>query len=135
MFDKLDTYKKEQERKPDDWWHEAWLKNFEGTGNVGTACRAVGISRQTAYTHKKQFPEFSCRWNEIVQGHVDDLEQCAADRAFNGSDTLLIFLLKSRRPETYRENIRHEVGFSKMNDDQLREFIQNRIRGIGGGNS
>ncbi len=44
---------------------------------------------------------------EALDQSVEDLEAEARRRAREGSDVLLIFLLKANRPEKYRE--RHEV--------------------------
>ena len=38
----------------------------------------------------------------------DSLEVEARRRAFAGSDTLLIFMLKAARPAKFRDNVHHE---------------------------
>lgn len=48
-----------------------------------------------------------------IEAGTDRLEDIARERAsrpLDGSDTLLIFLLKSRRPGKYRETTRHEIS-------------------------
>jgi hypothetical protein len=98
------------------------------TCNVGKACAAVGISRQTAYVWREERPEFAAAWDKALRVGVSALEDEAHRRAFEGtdepvfhqgaecgsvrkySDTLAIFLLKAHNPEKYRE--RHDVAHS-----------------------
>jgi hypothetical protein len=42
-------------------------------------------------------------WDAARESGTDLLEDCARRRAIERSDTLLIFLLKARRPHVYRE--------------------------------
>lgn len=97
----------------------------ENGGHVANACKAVKIGRRTAYEWRDDDPEFADRWDDIVETALDDLEQEAHRRAYEGvakpvfyqgaecgsiqeySDTLLMFILRAGRPEKYRE--RHEV--------------------------
>lgn len=92
------------------------------TCNVGRACAAVGISRQTAYNWREANDEFAREWERAVRVGVTALEDEAHRRAFEGadepvfhkgevcgtvrkySDTLAIFLLKAHAPDKYREN-------------------------------
>ena len=94
------------------------------TCNVGRACRAVGISRQTAYNWREADPDFALAWERAMKAGLLALEDEAHRRAFEGtdepvfykgdecgsvrkySDTLAIFLLKAHAPEKYRENTR-----------------------------
>ena len=97
------------------------------TCNVGKACVAVGISRQTAYVWRRDIPDFATAWEEAMKAGLLGLEDEAHRRAFDGvdepvfhqgqpcgtirkySDTLTIFLLKAHAPEKYRENSRMEL--------------------------
>ncbi len=97
------------------------------TCNVGRACAAVGISRMTAYTWRKDMPDFEAAWEDAMQAGLLALEDEAHRRAFEGtdepvfykgdecgsvrkySDTLAIFLLKAHAPDKYRENTRMEL--------------------------
>lgn len=97
----------------------------DNAGHVANACKAVKIGRTTAYEWRDEDPEFADRWDNIVEAALDDLEQEARRRAYEGvqkpifyrgaecgsiteySDSLLMFILKAGRPEKYRE--RHEV--------------------------
>lgn len=97
------------------------------TCNVGKACAAVDISRQTAYVWRRDIPDFATAWDEAMKAGLLGLEDEAHRRAFDGidepvfhqgqtcgtirkySDTLTIFLLKAHAPEKYRENSRMEL--------------------------
>lgn len=56
------------------------------TCNVGKACAAVGISRMTAYTWRKDMPDFADAWDEAMAAGVTALEDEAHRRAFEGVD-------------------------------------------------
>lgn len=127
MDDNTDIIKKEPETKAPHWWHERWLLAFEETGNVGRACKVCGISRQTAYKHRELFPDFAVKWDELREQHTDEIEQVAVERALSAkSDVMLIFLLKSRRPEVYRERtgidltmVKPPKPLEEMSDEEL----------------
>jgi hypothetical protein len=97
------------------------------TCNVGKACRAVDIARQTAYRWREEIPAFAEAWDKAMKVGLSALEDEAHRRAFEGidkpivhqgvvmdtckeySDTLAIFLLKSHAPDKYRDNVRQEI--------------------------
>lgn len=97
------------------------------TCNVGKACAAVGISRQTAYDWREDDPAFAERWKRAMRAGLTVLEDEMHRRAIDGtdepvyhqgeqcgtvrkySDTLAIFLAKAHDPEKYRENSRMEL--------------------------
>lgn len=60
------------------------------TGIVGRACKAVGISRETAYTWREEHPEFAARWDKALKVGVTALEDEAHRRAFEGCDKPLV---------------------------------------------
>jgi hypothetical protein len=100
MADKTDATPKKGEK--------LLLKLQEGE-SVASACRAQRISRATYYRWLKEDPTFAANAEDALEVGTDLLEDEAKRRAvgLNGSDTLLIFLLKARRPDKYRE--RHTV--------------------------
>ena len=91
------------------------------TSVVLLACRMAGVSRATVYRHRNRSARFARRWDDAVEDTVDVLEAEARRRAVSGvdrpvyyrgavvgsareySDNLLMFLLKTLRPEKYRE--------------------------------
>lgn len=60
------------------------------TGIVGKACKAVGISRETAYNWREEHSEFATRWDKALKVGVTALEDEAHRRAFEGCDKPLV---------------------------------------------
>ena len=92
-----------------DVWMPAFLATLRNTANVRWSCEHSGISRETAYKHRKADELFKAEWDSAMEDACDFLEAAAMKRAMTVSDTLLIFLLKAHRPEKYRETMRHEL--------------------------
>ena len=77
-------------------------------GLVNESAHVSGVGRATLYRWRDADPEFAAAWEESVDTGTEVLEKVAMKRAVDGSDTLLIFLLKSRRPEIYRDRAQFE---------------------------
>jgi hypothetical protein len=86
-----------------------FLGTFGSTGIVRVACHAAGISRTQAYRERQRNPRFAQAWDQAEEDSTEALEAEARRRAMSVSDTLLIFLLKARRPAVYRDNARLEL--------------------------
>lgn len=84
-------------------WKKRFLETLRETCNVRVACEKAGVGRATAYKARKHGKEFAKAWDEAIDDAVDGLEMLATKRAAEGSDSLLMFLLKAHRPEKYRE--------------------------------
>lgn len=100
----------------------------EFNGNVSKALESAKLSRSAAYDWKNEDEDFSSAWEDIVEATTERLESEAWRRAHNGvergvyyqgervatereySDSLLMFTLKARKPEKYRDNVKHELG-------------------------
>ncbi len=85
-------------------WQKAFLAALENTGSVTAAAEAGKISRVQVYHTKKVDIEFARQWDEALDMAADTLEDEARLRAFNGSDVLLMFMLKGTRPQKWRES-------------------------------
>lgn len=103
--------------------------------------QTIGISRQTAYDWRAADPKFAEAWEVAVELGTDSLEDEAIRRARVGtdkpvyqggelvghvrefSDTLMIFMLKARRPGKYREdrNFKGEITITlgKLIDESI----------------
>lgn len=90
-------------------WSARFLEVFRSTCNVRLSADAAGIDRDTAYRRRARDPRFAARWAQAEQDGIDVLEAEARRRALTTSDTLLLFLLKTHRPEKYREFIRIDM--------------------------
>ncbi|HEX8941686.1 MAG TPA: hypothetical protein VF785_01035 [Gemmatimonadaceae bacterium] len=82
---------------------ERALSKFMEIGTVKGACAAAGVPRRTWYNWMESDESFAALVVDASEHVSDELEGEAIARAKNGSDTLLMFLLKARRPAVYRE--------------------------------
>lgn len=90
-------------------WKALFLEALRNSGNVRAACQAAGIDRSTAYKCRERSKQFREQWDEALEDACDFLEAVAWQRAQAGSDRLLEFLLKSFRPQKYKETVRQEL--------------------------
>lgn len=90
-------------RRPD--WATRFIDVFAATGNVRLAAGAAGVSRDAPYKRAQANTAFAAEWLRAREDAVDMLEAEARRRALNASDSLLMFLLKSERPERFRERV------------------------------
>lgn len=90
---------------------------------ISQACRTANLPRSTVYHRRTLQPTFAEAWDDAEDEGSDVMEQEAFRRAVHGvdkpithqgiitdtvkeySDTLLIFLLKGRKPNKFRERI------------------------------
>lgn len=97
-------------------------------GLVATAAESCNLSRTALYAWKNDDDDFSEAWDQIVDITTETLEKEAWRRAHDGvpkdvfyqgekiatetnySDQLLMFVLRGRKPETYRDNSKVELG-------------------------
>lgn len=84
---------------------EAFLEALSECGSVSDACKKAEVGRTSAYRLRNSDEAFAAQWDEAFSKGADALEDEAHRRALDGSDTLLIFLLKGRKPERYRERV------------------------------
>jgi hypothetical protein len=105
-------------------WHAEFLKVLQLDGRVYRACEVAGVSRVTAYEHKKQFADFSHAWDAVVDRFLDNAEAELYRRAVMGweepvyqggeevgtvrkhSDKCLEMLLKGRRRDVYGDQVK-----------------------------
>lgn len=91
-------------------WEPAFLAALAQVGVVTQAAQIAGIGRQHVYEHRRKHPDFAAAWRNARREAADNLEVEARRRAlFEGSDTLLIFLLKAARPKKFRDNWKAEM--------------------------
>lgn len=94
-------------------WRKAFLEAFRITGIITTAAKAVGVSRAAVEQASRRDPEFKTAMQAAAEEAADNLEAVAIGRATaskSPSDLLLMFMLKSRRPEKFRDNYRMEMS-------------------------
>lgn len=107
----------------------AFLDRFKVVGNITRVCREIKLNRRTVYLWQETDDTFAAEFRQAEIEATETLEAEAHRRAVEGlrrlkfdkgvavldpatgepyteleySDTLLIFLLKARAPEKYRE--------------------------------
>lgn len=105
---------------------KAFLAAFAQCGNISHACRLADCSRTLVYKWLNEEPDFKAQFDEADTSATEALEKEAYRRACEGtlrpiyqggrkvgtirefSDTLLIFLLKGRKPHMYRDYLKTE---------------------------
>jgi glutamate synthase domain-containing protein 1 len=107
--------KKNGQQLSTEAWREVFLHSFKECGNIRKASEDAGITRQAVYYAHKRDPAFRVLYDEAREESIERLEEVARKRAKDSSDNLLIFLLKSMRPEVYREVVRNENINVNMN--------------------
>lgn len=107
---------------------QAFLEALRDSANVSASARATGVERWKWYRLRRADPGFAAEWLDALEIGIDALEDEAMRRALEGgeepvfyqgkivgrvrkySDTLLMFMLKSSRPERYRDRVGVEVA-------------------------
>ena len=148
-YKRLDDRTKEQQQAD-------FLESFEQTANITMSCKAVNVPRRTIYNWLTDDPEFKKNFGLSSSIGLGVLEDEAVRRAVQGvnkpvyqsgrkvgyvqeySDTLMIFLLKARDPEKYRERFSGELSapggkplipsgqrdLSMLSEEELRLMIE-----------
>ena len=117
---------------------DKFLSALSESGIVGAACDIAGIGRRTVYEWRSVDDAFAAKGYEALQNAGERLEAEARKRAVNGSDTLLIFLLKGIYPEKYRDRydvrsenkvtVKHDAD--SLSDDELEAIASGRGVGV-----
>ena len=108
-------------------WRARFLELLAKTFSVSAAAQGAGIDRSSVYDHRKKDPDFAAQWDTALAQAIDGLEAAAYKRAAQTSDTLLIFLLKTRRPDLYRDRqdvttTTMAINYADLTDDQLQRI-------------
>lgn len=112
---------------------DLFLEALARVGTVTHAAEAAGVSRSQLYRWREQDRAFAEDWEVALERSADVLEDEACRRALLGvetpvfhrgkvagtvqkySDNLLMFLLKARRPQRFRDHHSIEVHEKKYN--------------------
>jgi hypothetical protein len=89
--------------------------------SITAACDRAVIVRSTAYDWRKADAKFAAAWDVAIEAGTDTLEDSALKRAKESSDTFLIFLLKARRPDKYKDRVstEHSGSLAVRHEDAL----------------
>lgn len=81
---------------------KVFLDVLRSTGSILEASRICKIPKSLAFAWRHQDPEFAYRWDQISKTELlPHLEAEAIRRALNGSDLLLMFMMKALDREKY----------------------------------
>lgn len=82
-----------------------FIKAFRATYSLKEACELSLISRYKVNKWQSEDSKFAEEVSKVTKVITDDLEETAVARAKRGSDVLLMFLLRSLKPERYNDKI------------------------------
>ena len=127
-----------------------FLESFAVTGNITEACAVAGIKRRRLiYEWQEHDDQFAAAFREAEITATEVLETEARRRAADGveepvyhqgvvvgtvkkySDTLLIFLLKARAPEKYRERVQMQHADAegkKLPLGAVEEYVRDALK-------
>lgn len=128
-------------------WRALFFEMLRKTGNVSAAARHAGRARAQLYRLRKQDAAFAALWDDALEEAADWLELEALRRAMDGteegryfrgemigtitrySDSLLMFLLKARRPSVFGTSQAHRLISANDEDslDGLRRELETKM--------
>lgn len=106
-------------RTPEKRW-DAFIEALERGLSVAAAAKAAGVGVRTAYDERHRNEAFALRWHDAIEVGTDLLEDVALQSAKSGDTTALIFLLKARRPEKYRERVDISAKVETVSSSQIK---------------
>ena len=107
-------------------WRAVFLAEMAASGAVSSAATRAGVGRTFVYAQRAADPAFAAAWDDALETATDAMEREAWRRGAKGvlkpvyqggkkvgtireySDTLLIFMLKARRPARFRERVEQQ---------------------------
>jgi hypothetical protein len=85
----------------------AFLKAYIDLGKVVDACQHAALDHSMHYYWLRTDAEYAEAFAQAKVLAGERLEEVAFERAYAGSDTLLIFLLKGAMPHKYGDKVAH----------------------------
>jgi len=132
-------------------WQYIFLEKLRTSGNVSFAARSAGKARSVVYVLRRNDTEFAQAWEDALEEAADLLELEALRRAVDGtvedkffqgnvigsirrySDSLLMFLLKARRPAQFDPHVRNRIVADGDDEDRIRAEIERKIARLSAG--
>ena len=113
-----------------------WLEAFKNQWTITGACKKIGIDRGTYYIWEKKYLEFKKEKEEIEKEQIDFVEAKLYEAINGGNLGAVIFYLKCRGGEKWRERaIQQLEGQIKtkfeLTDEQFNQIIRRRAKNIG----
>jgi hypothetical protein len=126
---------------------QGFLALLRQTGNVSAAAERSGVSRSGAYALRASDATFRAQWDDAMESAMDDLEAELRRRAIEGtekpvfyggetvgtirsySDSLAMFLLRSRRPHVFGERGTMAEG-AASDTGSVRRRLEEKLAGL-----
>ena len=89
-------------------WQKRFLAAYADCWTITAACKAAGVSRATVDRERQRNEDFAVDLADAEQSVSDRLMAEGYRRALDGSDQLLMFFLRARRPDVYRDQVKVE---------------------------
>jgi hypothetical protein len=112
---------------------EKYLSALRLGKSIAAAARAASIGRRTAYDWRDRDAAFAARWDEAWEIGTDYLEDLALKGAEQGSERLLLALLKARRPDRYQRMVVEHEGSLEVLLRHASETLDQKLARLAGG--
>lgn len=108
-------------------WKDRFFQRLRQGASISSAAHAAGVNRATVYRYQQRSPQFQRDMDDAIEEGTDRLEDIALKRAESGSDSIIMFLLKARRPSKYaiRDTVMIDVAQESWN------ALERAIRALG----
>lgn len=107
--------------KKNEAYEAKFLDLLANSGNVTLSAKGANVTRVVVYDRRRVDPVFAAKWDDALAEALELLEATAWQRARKQSDLLLIFLLKSYKPERFADRLRIE---GNINITQVNEAVR-----------
>ena len=113
----------------------AFLEALRAKYTVRHAALAAGVGRRTVYDWRDQDADFAQAWADAREDCIERLEETMYEKALGGETLAGFFMLKSMRPDVYRDNvtIKHtgaildaQIDLNQLSED-ARQFLLGRL--------
>lgn len=98
----------------EDTQKRAYITVLGETGSPSKAAKAAHITQRVVQSWRENDEDFLIQSDDAMESLIDGLEEVAFQRAREGSDRLVEFLLKSNRPHKYRERMQIDIDSRTM---------------------
>ncbi|MDP2377995.1 hypothetical protein [Reyranella sp.] len=86
---------------------------------MSAAAARAGIARNTVYQRRKADPDFALGWKNAMEMAADALRDTAIARAREGDNLMLMFLLRTLKPEIFGQARRSGPHFANFWTDRI----------------